>query len=431
MPNQSADDDHNGNGRRREQQPPADISPIVPGRSGRPSFSIEALRERVERQFQEETAHRADILLDLDTPEKRRDLLVDVLDYVLGVEAVTISERDRRTLLDKAYRNLFSFGPLDDYLRDDSVTEITINGPYDIHVRRGMDRLGPVEASFDDRVHLESILERVLAVGSATLGSSPFLETGVILAGRAARIGLIAPPISPDYSLEIRLHPRTQLTLADLDARFHAVPSDAAALLGAILAGGHGLLIVGDVGLGKTTLAAALAHTLPADASVYAVERAAEMHLPDHVTRCVPVLTETGSTFADEIQRALDDSPTWLLVDEIRGDESAAVHAALTRDDAPHYLWVFRGASQPDRLRSALGMVIRKHNPAIEQQVIHSALTRHLPFVAAFKRIGTTPRLHLVAEWVPSGDALDLRPLLVFDEKETSWHTENAPTRPL
>ncbi len=431
MPDDTENNNHS-NGHHQEKQPPADISPIVPGRSGRPSFSIEALRERVERQFQEETTHRADILLDLDTPEKRREVLVDVLGYVLGVEAVTISERDRRTLIDKAYRNLFSFGPLDDYLRDDDVTEITINGPYDIHVRRGMDKLAPVEAAFDDRVHLENILERVLVAGGAVI-SSPFLETGVILAGRAARIGLIAPPVSPDYSLEIRLHPHIALTLADLDTRFDAVPSDAAGLLKAILAAGHGLLILGDVGLGKTTLAGALGHALPADASICAVERAAEMSLPGHVTRRFPILTRPGSTFSSEIQRALDESPTpdWLIIDEIRGDESAAVHAALTRDDAPHYLWVFRGASQVDRLRSALGMVIRKHNPAIDQQVIHSALARHLPFVAAFKRIRNTPRLHLIAEWVQSSEALDLRPLLVFDDKDNRWREENAPTRPL
>ncbi len=28
------------------------FSPLVPGRSGRPTYSLEALRERVERQFQ-------------------------------------------------------------------------------------------------------------------------------------------------------------------------------------------------------------------------------------------------------------------------------------------------------------------------------------------------------------------------------------------
>jgi Flp pilus assembly CpaF family ATPase len=227
------------NGHREEKQPPADISPIVPGRPGRPSFSLEALRERIERQFQEETAHRADILLDLDTEDKRREMLGEVVDYVLAVEAVTLAERDRRRLIDTAYRNLFSFGPLDNYLRDDAITEVTINGPYDIHVRHGMDKLVPVEAAFDDREHLQSILERVVATAGVTL-ASPFLEIGVTLEGRSARIGLIAPPLSPEYSLEIRLHPRAPISLDDLHARFHAVPPQGTVLLKAILAAGHG-----------------------------------------------------------------------------------------------------------------------------------------------------------------------------------------------
>ena len=84
-----------------------------------------------------------------------------------------------------------------------------------------------------------------------------------------------------------------------------------------------------------------------------------------------------------------------------------------------------------DRLRSALGMVIRKHNPAIDQQVIHSALARHLPFVAAFKRIGNTPRLHLIAEWVQADETLHQRPLFVFDENENRWREEHQSTRPL
>jgi type IV secretory pathway ATPase VirB11/archaellum biosynthesis ATPase len=402
------------NGHRKEKQPPARMSRIVPGRPGRPSFSLDALRERVERQFQEETADRTDILLDLDTAAKRRELLVEVMDYVLAVEAITLTERDRRTLIDRAYGNLFSFGPLHDYLRDERVTEITVNGPADIHVRHGMGKLTPVEAAFDDRVHLEDILRRVLAMGGAVLSDdSPFLEVGVTLEGRTIRIGVIAPPISPDYSLEIRLHPRQPVTLDDLHERFDAVPPQVATLLKTILAAGRGLLIVGDAGLGKTTLAGALVHTLPPGARLCVVERAAEMHVPDHVARRAPMLAPPGSTFVDEIQNALDEKPDWLIVDEIRGDESAAVHAALMGEQPPRYLWVFRGDSQPDRLRSALSMVIRKHEPAIAQPDIHRALVRCLPVVAAFKRIGGVPRLHLIAEWVPNGEALDLHALMM------------------
>jgi pilus assembly protein CpaF len=165
-------------------------------RSGRPSVSLEALRERVERQFQEETAHRADILFDLDTEEKRRAMLAEVVDYVLAVEAITLSERDKQGVIDGAYRNLFTFGPLDAYLQENDVTAITINGPHRISVQRGMGKLELVEAAFDDAGHLESVLERVLATGGAVLPpeDDPFLETGVTLNRRAAQLSLMAPP---------------------------------------------------------------------------------------------------------------------------------------------------------------------------------------------------------------------------------------------
>lgn len=408
------------------------LSPIVPGRPGRPSYSLDALRERVERQFQDETADRADILLELDTEERRRDLLREITEYVLAVEAITLSAQDRRALIDAAYRHLFTFGPLDDYLHDDAVTEITVNGPHAIHVRRWMGALEPVGAVFDDRFALAGTLERILAGAGAVLSDDdPFLEVGVVLAGRAARISLVAPPISPDYSLEIRLHPRQPVRLKDLHGDLGMMPPQAAALLAAILDAGHGLLIVGDVGLGKTTLAGALlanlVETSPDSApAITVVERAAEMALPPAITRRVPVPPtpdDAGQDFAATIQAALDETPAWLAVDEIRGDESAAVWAALTHEDAPRYLWVFRGDPQPDRLRSAFGMVIRKQHPAVEQAAIHRALARHLPFVVALARVDGLPRLRAIAEWtpapaddVPSADApLALRPLLTAD----------------
>ncbi len=402
-----------------------DISRITPGRSGRPSFSLEALRERVERQFQDETANRTDILLDLDSDDKRRNLLSEVLDYVLAVETVTLSPHDRAVLFEKAYRNLFSFGPLDEFLRDETITEITVNGSSDIHVRHGFDRLEAVRAAFDDNQHLQGLLERMLASAGVILSSAgPFIETGVIMAGRPARLTVAAPPVSPVYSLHIRLHPRQPI----LDP----IPAQAADLLRAILAANYGLLIVGDVSLGKTTLAGALAHTLPADFMIIAVERAAEMHLPAHIERRTPVPPtpdDPGSDFAAEFQAALDAAPDWLIVDEIRIDESAAVWDALTRSNGPFYLWVFRGSSEPKRLKSALGMVIRKQHQALPQEDIDRALADHLPFVAAFRLSDGLPRLHLIAEWVLVEGGLSLRPIL--SEQGGVLAPDQPPTRPL
>ncbi|MBN1558161.1 MAG: Flp pilus assembly complex ATPase component TadA [Lentisphaerae bacterium] len=421
-------DDDSDNGRRDEHQPPG-ISPIVPGRTGRPSFSLEALRERVERQFKEETAGRDDILLELDTEERRRAMLREVADYVLTMEAITLSARDKSALIESAYRSLFTFGPLDDYANDDAVTEITIIGPREIHIRRGTGQLEPVAEAFDDRAHLAGTLERVLAGSGVSLShAGPFLETGVMIQGRPARIGLIGPPVNPDYSLTIRLHPRQPVSLNDLHARLEMLPPQAVSLLRAILVGGHGLLIVGDAGQGKTTLAGALARSLPPTPSVTVIERAAEIWLPDFITRRIPIPPGPdmpGTDFAATLRAALDESTGWLIVDDIRGDESAAVWDALTHQNAPHYLWVFRGDTRPDRLRSALGMVIRKQHPAVEQRDIHRALAARLPFVAALRPNRGAPRLGLIAEWVLDGpaddpaDSLALRPIL--EARDDTW----------
>jgi len=405
-------------------------SPIIPGRPGRPSFSLDALRELVERQFAEETANRADILLELDDAEKRRALIAEIADYVLAVEAITLAPADRRRIVEQAYRNLFTFGPLEPLLQDERVTEIVIDGPYQVRARWGLGKLQATAITFDDAYHLEGVLQRALStVGAALRPDSPFLELGVELMGRTARISVASPPVSAQYMLEVRLHPRQPLTLEALAER-GALSVQVIALLRAVVQGGHGLLIVGEAGTGKTTLAAALSHALPADAPALAVERAAEMHLPPHIAPRIPTPPTPqapAQPFGDALSAALAEAPAWLLVDEVRGDdEAAALWDALTRADPPRYLWTFRAPPQPERLKAALGMAIRRAAPAAPQAAINRALAERLPFVITLRREGERARVETVAEWEAreEGEALALRPLL--RAQGTGWALTGA-----
>ena len=393
----------------QNQPPPQDLSPIIPGRSGRPGYSLEALRERIERELIEETANRPDILNNLATEAEQRDLVRDVADYVLGQDAIRLDHRVKADLIDRAYRNLFSFGPLDGCLLDPDVIEITATAPHAVHARRRGDKPEPVQPPFDDAYHFESILDRILAAGGTNLAhAGPFAEVGAVLKGRRARISLAGPPVSPGYSLTLRLHPAHALALDDLTAAPALIPPLAADVLRAILAAERGLLIVGDAGTGKTTLAGALAVALPAQSRAAIVERAAEMPLPPGAAH------HAGGDFGAALRAAAAESPGWLAADEICGDDSAAVWDILSRDDAPRLIAVFRGTHRPDRLLSALSMLIRKERPALDQRELVAALARHFPFVVALKAPDGAPQLSQIAALraAPSGESLALEPLL-------------------
>lgn len=404
-----------------EQQTNAagDHDPRFLAGSGR--VTLAALRERVELQFSAETAARPDILQAMDEPA-RRDLIRELVDYVLTMEAITLSRADRLSVLDTLYKDLFSLGPLDVYLSEPTVTEIRIEGADRIYVRHGSDELAPVDAHFDDQVHLERIIERTVVTAGAELNErEPLLEIGVMFAGRPARLTVALPPVSPVMHAALRLHPKDPLTLADL-VEAERLDDSAARLLGAILKGGHGLMIVGDAGAGKTTLLQTLLSEAPGSNTL--VERAAELKIPDGFTRLAvipPTTSQDPVTFPDQILKALktlqgqsQHERSWLILDEVRFDESVAMWEALTADGAPRCLWAFRGATDPLRLRTAFGMSVRRARQGIDQAQIHSALLDRLPFVALLARREGKLKLLGISEWQRTGSdesEITLRPI--------------------
>jgi pilus assembly protein CpaF len=362
-------------------------------------ISLAALRERVEAQFIAETASRPDILLGTNATV-RHELIRDNLDYVLATESISLSRADRLLALDVIYHDLFDFGPLYSALIDETVTEFTIDGPDRIYIRHNAQEMVVFDAAFDDAAHLERVVGRVLAIiGTQVSQRDPVLELGVELVGRPSRLTIIAPPISPLLHVDGRLHPLQKATLESCIAS-GMIDETAAQTLQAILRAGHGMMIVGDVGTGKTTLLGALLPDLSSTTVV--VERAQELRVPESMTRFAavpPLADEPPIEFSTQIEAALEKSPSWLVMDEVRFDESQAMWHALTANSAPRCLWAFRGATDPMRLRAAFSMSVRRAVPGIEQEFIHSALLDRLPFVVFMTCRDHRLTLLSISEW--------------------------------
>ncbi len=120
----------------------------------------------------------------------------------------------------------------------------------------------------------------------------------------------------------------------------------------------------------------------------------------------------TGSDFAAQIEAAIVKRPPWLILDEVRFDEARAIWTALSTPgnapESPRCLWIFRGATDPMRLRAAFSMSIRRAQPAIEQSAIYAALVDHLPRVALLARRELALRVIRLGEWRIDGDSVTL-----------------------
>ncbi|MCS6871728.1 MAG: ATPase, T2SS/T4P/T4SS family [Anaerolineae bacterium] len=383
---------------------PAESTPELLSARG---VSLAGVLERVTDQFAAETEARPDILDMTDAAERRR-VLVEIVEYVLTVEGIRLSREDRLRVIEVAYNDLFLLGALHPLLRDPEVSEIEITAHDRIYARRGAQKT-LTDLRFRDDSQLERVLRRALiATGERLYSGEPLIEVGTRLAERPARLTITTPPISPTLQASIRLHAAQPRSLADL-VNMNFLSADAAAALERAIAQRRGIMLAGDVESGKTTLLQALLPLVSAQAGRHAVaQRAAELILPENISNV------DGSTFAARLSAARDlvgESGGWLIADEIRFDESAAMWDALTSglgDRAPRLLWAFRAATDPLRLRIAFSMAVRRAVPSIDQSVIHSGLLDRLPVVALLARRDGVPRLIRLGIWRAEGDSLSL-----------------------
>ncbi|MFQ3565504.1 MAG: ATPase, T2SS/T4P/T4SS family [Aggregatilineales bacterium] len=373
---------------------------FVAGRSGTRLFSLAALAERIVDAFYAEHGGRLSAEV-MDKPAQRRRLIIETADYVLAVESVALSLEQRAELLESVYGELFGYGPLDSLLIDPRVTTIAIEGAGKTAVRFGHGELKSLGTLFDDEQHLRRIIGRLLADAGIEIESEwGLLEVGLTIAERPVCLNLAGPPLTVTLHADIRLHPRRPPLLSELVEQGW-MTEEAGDLITKIARSPYGCIIAGETETGKTTLLNAISHLLPVGQTTASVERAGELRPPSFVQRFIAnasAFSAGVTSFSDQIAAALSGAPACLLLDEVRGNEPAAIAPLLLNQDAPRQLWAVRGVPDAKRLQSALGMLARRAVPTHGEGAVH-ALYERLPFVITLARIQGRLQVFSIAEW--------------------------------
>ena len=261
-----------------------------------------------------------------------RSKVETVVDQILFANRLMVSRDERHLLIEDVIAEITGFGPIEPLLRDESVTEVMVNGPGHVYVeRRG--KLVLTNVTFRNDEHVMHIIDRIIApMGRRIDESSPKVDARLPDGSRVnaiiAPLSLIGPVIT------VRKFSTNPYTVADLIGFGTATP-DMFEFLRVCVEARLNIFVSGGTGSGKTTFLNVLSSFIPDDQRIVTVEDAAELQLRQrHVitleARPANLEGEGEITIRLLVRNALHMRPDRIVVGECRGGEALDMLQAMS-----------------------------------------------------------------------------------------------------
>lgn len=235
------------------------------------------------------------------------------------------------TVFQDAIANLLS--PIGDLLKDPSVSEVMINGPFEIFIeRKGLIYRVPNKFA-DDESLMASMRAVAQSVGRVIDADNPRLDARL---PDGSRIAVVIPPMAKcGVTVAIRKFSEEKLGLKDL-ITFGSLSPDGARFLDCCMYLGKNTLVSGGTGSGKTTMLNVLGSRMPKSQRLLIIEDAAELQIKaEHVVRfetrkANPDRGIKEITIRDLMESALRLRPDRIIVGEVRGPEALDLLNAMS-----------------------------------------------------------------------------------------------------
>ncbi|MDQ0464696.1 pilus assembly protein CpaF [Caulobacter ginsengisoli] len=370
----------------------------------------------------------------LDEGEIRRQVRKLVGEFARD-ERMALNSAELDELGAQVFDEMIGLGPIEPLLKDDSINDILINGPFQVYIeRRGELELTPVR--FRDNDHLLRIVNRIVAaVGRRIDESSPMVDARL---ADGSRVNAAIYPITVDGAcVSIRKFSKKPLSFERL-VGVGAMPACVAEFLHGAIRARVSTVISGGTGSGKTTLLNAMSAAISEGERLITIEDACELQLQQpHVVRMEtrpPNIEGKGEIRQRElVKNALRMRPDRVILGEVRGEEAfdmlqamntghegsmATIHANTPRDAITRLeQMVAMGGLKltPESIRgqiaSAVGMIVQvmrlsdgkrkvmsvSEITGMEGQVVQ------MQEIFAFHRTGTDAEGNVLGEFRASG----------------------------
>lgn len=285
------------------------------------------LKNRVQQRLIAEL----DPTMDITKTAEVRATINEMFEAMLTEESIVLTRNEKKRLFEAITAEILGFGPLEQFLNMDGITEIMVNGPKNVFIEKG-GHITRSQVTFEDNEHVLRIIDRIVApLGRRIDEGSPLVDARL---PDGSRVNAIVPPISIDGpSITIRIFSKIPLTVENL-IEFGSITPEAVEFLKACVAAHLNMVISGGTGSGKTTLLNIMSSFIPDHERIVTIENAAELQLrQEHVVRLESREANVEGRGEISIQRLVINSlrmrPDRIIVGEVRGGEALDMLQAM------------------------------------------------------------------------------------------------------
>ena len=299
-------------------------------------------------------------------------MIYEVLQEVSQEEYLPL---DQKTMLGKELFNAFrKLDLLQEFLEDDDITEIMINGTQNIFIEKA-GRISQSDKRFLSADKLEDVIQQIVAGSNRLVNeASPIVDARL---ADGSRVNVVLPPVALNGPIvTIRKFAKEVITMNKL-MEWQSINSEVSGFLASLVAAGYNIFISGGTGSGKTTFLNALSQYIPKNERIITIEDNAELQI-QNIKNLVRLearnanVEGTGEvTIRDLIKSALRMRPDRIIVGEVRSAEAIDMLQALnTGHDGS--LSTGHANSPKDMISRLETMVLMGMDlplPAIERQI--------------------------------------------------------------
>lgn len=262
------------------------------------------------------------------------DELEDTIEQLVmqRISDVYCTIEEKVSIVQQIYSSIRGFGLLDTIIRDDTITEVMINGPEKIFIEKN-GRLTRLNKKFESERKLEDVIQRIVGLAGREVNqANPICDTRL---PDGSRVNVVLPPIALcGPTVTIRKFSKEPMTIEKL-IEYGSLTPEIADKLELLVRAKYNIFISGGTGSGKTTFLNALSNYIPKDERIITIEDSAELQIMG-IDNLVSMETRNANasgvgsiTIRDLIKSSLRMRPERIIVGECRGGEALDMLQAI------------------------------------------------------------------------------------------------------